>query len=99
MYMNPPASFDVIDSNIDEEVKLKWKHVKGAKNYLVEYKGSSKGEKWKQADFVSGSFCIITGLKKKRKYKFRVAALNSTKRSKWSKICERRPEKNNSKRN
>lgn len=94
MFMNPPASVDVMEVSIDDEVKLKWEHVKGAKNYLVEYKGNIKGQKWKQVDFVSGSFCTITGLKKNRKYKFRVAALNSTKRSKWSKTCELKLRKN-----
>lgn len=91
MFMNPPGVVYVMESNFDDEIKLKWDQVKGARNYLVEYKGNTRSEKWRQADFVSGLYCIITGLKMNRKYKFRVAALNSTERSRWSKTCELDP--------
>jgi hypothetical protein len=83
-----PGKPDTMKENTDGEIRLYWNKVKAAEYYVVEYRGLRSDEKWKQADFVSCTACIITGLKKNRNYKFRVAALNGSRRSKWSKTLE-----------
>lgn len=82
--LTAPGALSVFQGEIDGEITLKWNSVLRAVNYIVECKINKIRCKWVQVDIVRSTYCVITGLKSKKVYLFRVAAANSNSQSKWS---------------
>ncbi|MBL8017244.1 MAG: fibronectin type III domain-containing protein [Ignavibacteria bacterium] len=66
------------------EVNISWDSLDEADTYVIEYRTSGGKKSWKLADITSESICTLKGLKNRRTYAFRVAAVNSAKKGPWS---------------
>lgn len=82
------------------ELNLSWDSLKEAELYVIQYRdikyprtkkintdkksGAKLKSLWKVADITNEPKYTIKGLKSKRKYSFRVAAVNSTRQGPWS---------------
>lgn len=73
------------------KIRVKWRKVKGAKTYRLQWR--VKGKKWKTVKTKKRSV-VVSGLKKGKRYQFRVRAV-AKKRIKgdWSKVRTRKVKK------
>ncbi len=77
------------------EINLQWDSVKGAAGYAVQMCKVNGRKNWRHFDIVSESYCIISGLKVKQKYLFRVAVISNRKQYPWSNEVEKKINNNN----
>lgn len=82
--MEFPSNVYATTGDRPDEVNLQWDSVKGASKYVVQKSIDSVKRHWKFVDIVIESNCTVVGLKPKRKYIFRVAAINGKGQSEWS---------------
>ena len=64
------------------EVNITWDSLDDADTYVVEYSTPGRNA-WRLADITSESSYTLKGLKLRRTYIFRVAAVNSSKKRPW----------------
>ncbi len=86
------------------EINLSWDSVESAELYVIQFSGSVNGLKlktakgpasisnntaWITADIINESKYTIKGLREKKTYLFRVAAVTSSKQGPWSKTAKK----------
>ncbi len=79
----------ITKGSFEGELLLQWDAAESAQYYIVEISPSGSG-KWKQVDIVKEPRYEMTGLKKGRKYSFRVASIFNTGQSQWSKVSSKK---------
>ncbi|RPI16193.1 MAG: fibronectin type III domain-containing protein [Ignavibacteriae bacterium] len=71
--------------DLDGEIDLTWEPVPNAYIYVIQMSFDNKrNSKWEQVDIIDKSSYTINKLKSGKKYKFRVAAVNSKGQGPWS---------------
>ncbi|MBZ0202508.1 MAG: fibronectin type III domain-containing protein [Ignavibacteria bacterium] len=88
--LQPPTEFYATKGDDTGEIKLQWDSVNGASKYLVQKSSNNSKKNWNHVDIVTESCCTVTGLRPSRKYAFRVAAINGSGQSSWSKEIEKK---------
>lgn len=86
------------------EMNLSWDSVESAELYVIQFSGSrnssnirtakrttsvSNDTLWKTADIINESKYTIRGLKEKKTYLFRVAAVTSSRQGPWSRTVKK----------
>jgi len=66
---------------LDGEINLQWEPVRGAECYIIQLYSCRK---WKEIDIVTRAVYTVTGLRSGKEYSFRVAAVGSKGKGKWS---------------
>jgi hypothetical protein len=72
------------------EIDLQWDSIPGSKAYAVQYRRNIKKTKWNMIDITDESHYTITGLKSKKEYIFRVAAIYNNKQGDWCKAVTKK---------
>lgn len=67
------------------QVNLQWDSVDGATGYIIQQAYNRECKIWRYVDIVNESRYKIEGLSLKKKYVFRVAAMNRNGHGNWSK--------------
>lgn len=83
-------SINAAKGDLKDEIDLNWDSIDAADSYVVELCECNGKEKWNLVDIINESKYTITGLKDKRLYKFRVAAVGMKKQGPWSCIVEKK---------
>ncbi len=67
------------------EIDLQWDAVETANSYVIQFSAAeTKKNIWKHIDIVNSSRYTVTGLKPKRVYAFRIAAVGKNGQEEWS---------------
>lgn len=74
-----------VKNNAKKAVTVKWQKAAKAKKYEVQYSTTKKFKKPKSI-FTKKLKCVVKKLKAKKKYYFRVRAINGTKKGSWSNV-------------
>jgi hypothetical protein len=86
----PPKLFSASQGDADGEINLQWDRVRDAHFYILQiclFQG--KNSKWIQLDVITKSNYTIAGLKSRRKYGFRISAVNTSGQGPWSKVIKK----------
>lgn len=98
------SNFNVTRGDEKGEINLSWDSVVNAELYVIQFSDLQNGANakrtkklhsvsnnypWKTADIINESKYTIRGLKEKRTYKFRVAAVTSSKQGPWSRTVKK----------
>lgn len=86
-----PRSLTATAGDSQGEIDLIWEPVIGANTYVVQKApGSRTKVRWINVDVVAKSSCTVSGLKSRRFYYFRVAAVKRKGQSAWSEIVQKK---------
>jgi len=83
---NYPELFAVSEGDIEGEIDLQWDPVTDARFYIIQISIYSGNLNWVQFDIITKSSYTLSGLKSKKRYCFRVCAVNSGGNGPWSEI-------------
>ena len=87
----PPALLYAATGDLNGEIDLNWRPVKGARTYIIQSSSKIiKHPRWKHVDVVTKSSHTITNLKHGKMYWFRVAAVCSSGQGLWSPAVNKR---------
>ena len=81
--LDTPARLTVKGNALEGSVRLRWKRVRGAASYIVQYATNANGP-WTQAGVATRAAYTVAGLTSGTKYWFRVQALGASGPSGWS---------------
>lgn len=85
LFLPPPALLTAVIGNLNGEIDLDWKPVRGATTYIIQSSSRIiKNPSWKYVDVVTKSRHTVTNLKHGKTYWFRVAAVGSKGQGTWS---------------
>jgi len=81
--LGAPQSVEAIMSAHEGQIKVRWKALKGARTYVVEYclEGTAV---WKQACLCTRASATITGLESGKRYRVRVSGIGAAGQGPWS---------------
>ena len=86
-----PLSLSATSGDIDGEIDLIWEPVSNANTYIIQKcSGSVKPLHWVNLDIVAKSSYTVSRLKSKNLYRFRVAAVNDSGQSEWSRPVQKK---------
>lgn len=71
------------------EIDLNWDAIENADSYVIEFCERNGRAKWNVLDIINESKYTVKGLKNKKAYMFRVAAVDSKKQGPWSITVEK----------
>lgn len=83
------TSINAAKGDTKGEIDLNWDAVENANSYVIEYCEQTRKTKWNTLDITNESKYTVSGLKDKKKYMFRVAAVDSKKQGPWSDTVEK----------
>jgi len=83
------SSINAAKGDISGEVDLNWDAINQADSYVIECRELNGKSKWNLVDITDESKYTVKGLKKKKAYLFRVAAVDSQKQGPWSEQVEK----------
>jgi len=85
IHLLAPNFIAATKGDLDGEVDITWEPVKGAYTYIIQKRNEkNRNAKWEQVDIIDRSSYTISKLKSGKKYRFRVAAVNSKGQGPWS---------------
>lgn len=84
------SSINATNGDIKGELNLTWDGIDIADSYLIELSNGSRKLNWVLIDITNEPKYTIKGLKLKKTYSFRVAAVNSEKQGPWSETIKKR---------
>ncbi len=83
------SSMNAAKGDLKGEIDLNWDAVEEADSYVIECRERNSRAKWNLIDITNESKYTVKGLKWKKIYSFRVAAVNSEQQGPWSKSVEK----------
>jgi hypothetical protein len=83
------SSISAAKGDVYGEIDLIWDAIDEADSYVIEYCEGRGKSKWNLVDITDESKYTIKGLKRKKTYLFRVAAVDSQKQGPWSETIEK----------
>lgn len=98
------SNFNATRGDEKGEINLSWDSVSSAELYVIQISAAKNGSKtnvlkssnarlieteWKTADIINESKYTIKGLKEKKTYLFRVAAVTTSKQGPWSRTVKK----------
>lgn len=84
------SSMSAANGDIKGEIDLNWDGIEIADSYVIEFTNGGPKNQWILVDITNESKYTIKGLKPKKTYSFRVAAVNSKKQGPWSETVKKR---------
>lgn len=81
-----PKLFAASEGDMSGEIDLQWDPVAHAGFYIIQVSVYSDSLNWIQFDIISNSNYTLSGLKSKKRYCFRVCAVNTAGKGPWSEI-------------
>ncbi len=78
------SSISAAKGDVNGEVDLNWDSIEEADSYVIEYSEDKEKSRWNLVDITNESKYTISGLKNRKVYMFRVAAVDSQKQGPWS---------------
>jgi len=81
-----PKLFAASEGDLIGEIDLQWDPIAEARFYIIQVSVYSGNPDWVQFDIITKSSYTLSGLKSKKRYCFRVCAVNSNGKGPWSEI-------------
>lgn len=83
------SSMNAAKGDLRGEIDLNWDAIDDADSYVIECRERNSRGKWSLIDITNESKYTVKGLKEKKIYSFRVAAVNSEQQGPWSSEIEK----------
>jgi hypothetical protein len=88
--LTPPENLTLAVSEIPGEVRLRWKHVRGASTYLIQRSSEpDNSTAWVQVAVSTRAKATLTGQTRGTRFWFRVCAVGAAGQGPWSSAVER----------